>query len=107
MNSTAAPNGGLSSEQIAEAVAWRRHLHQHPELAYKERETSDFIASQLGQFGSMTSLADSPRISRSRPSLKGVSACAMSFQLTGSLIAAPKRPATLRSYRHTSGVVYP
>lgn len=41
----------LSPEAIAEAVSWRRHLHQHPELAFNERRTSDFIASKLSQFG--------------------------------------------------------
>ena len=42
---------GLSSDLIAEAVLWRRHLHKHPELAFNERRTADFVASQLGQFG--------------------------------------------------------
>lgn len=42
---------GLSPDLIAEAVAWRRHLHKQPELAYEERQTSDFVALQLGQFG--------------------------------------------------------
>lgn len=41
----------LPSASIAEAVSWRRHLHQHPELAFKEKETANFIASQLGKFG--------------------------------------------------------
>lgn len=42
---------GLSADLIAEAVSWRQHLHRHPELAYKEHQTSDFIASQLTRFG--------------------------------------------------------
>lgn len=42
---------GLSPELIAEAKSWRRHLHRHPELAFNERQTADFIASQLAQFG--------------------------------------------------------
>jgi hippurate hydrolase len=41
----------LSSEVISEAASWRRHLHRHPELAYREHKTADFIASQLTQFG--------------------------------------------------------
>ena len=41
----------LTADDIAEAVAWRRHLHQHPEVAYQEKQTSDFIASQLTRFG--------------------------------------------------------
>lgn len=42
---------GLSADVVAEAVCWRHHLHQHPELAYNERQTADFIALQLSQFG--------------------------------------------------------
>jgi len=41
----------LSQEVISEAVAWRHHLHKHPELAYQERQTADFIATQLSRFG--------------------------------------------------------
>lgn len=41
----------LSSDLIAEAISWRRHLHQHPELAFNEWQTADFIASELGRFG--------------------------------------------------------
>lgn len=39
------------ADVIAEAVSWRHHLHQHPELAFHETRTADFVASQLGQFG--------------------------------------------------------
>jgi amidohydrolase len=39
------------SDVIAEAVAWRRHLHRHPELAFAEHETADFVAAHLAQFG--------------------------------------------------------
>jgi hippurate hydrolase len=35
----------------AEAVAWRRDLHRHPELAFKEKRTSAFVAAQLDSFG--------------------------------------------------------
>lgn len=41
----------LSSKLIAEAVGWRQHLHKHPELAFKETKTAEFIASQLSLFG--------------------------------------------------------
>lgn len=34
-----------------QAMAWRHHLHRHPELAYCEHETSDFVASLLTSFG--------------------------------------------------------
>lgn len=41
----------ISPEVLAATVEWRRHLHQLPELAYKERHTADFVAAQLAQAG--------------------------------------------------------
>jgi hippurate hydrolase len=41
----------ISPELLATAVSWRQHLHRHPELSYDERQTSDFIAARLGEFG--------------------------------------------------------
>ncbi|MCL6517555.1 MAG: amidohydrolase, partial [Alicyclobacillus sp.] len=32
-------------------VAWRRHLHQHPELSFQEYETSRFVEEQLRSMG--------------------------------------------------------
>jgi amidohydrolase len=32
-------------------LAWRRHLHEHPELSNREAETATFIAEQLRSFG--------------------------------------------------------
>lgn len=32
-------------------LAWRRHLHQHPELSNREVETAKFIAEKLRSFG--------------------------------------------------------
>lgn len=37
--------------RFAEMVEWRRHLHQYPELSYKERETAAFVAEKLESFG--------------------------------------------------------
>jgi len=34
-----------------EFVAWRQHLHAHPELAFEEKETAAFIAGKLREFG--------------------------------------------------------
>ncbi|ARK32341.1 amidohydrolase [Halalkalibacter krulwichiae] len=36
-----------------EVLSWRRHLHQHPELSYQEKETSDFIYQQLIQMSGL------------------------------------------------------
>ncbi len=32
-------------------VDWRRHLHQYPELAFKERLTAEFVAQKLTEWG--------------------------------------------------------
>ena len=34
-----------------EMTAWRRHLHQHPETAFNEYETADYVAARLASFG--------------------------------------------------------
>ncbi len=34
-----------------EMTAWRRQLHAHPETAFEERDTSDFVAARLQDFG--------------------------------------------------------
>lgn len=39
------------ADVLAEAVSWRHHLHRHPELAFGERQTSEFIAARLESFG--------------------------------------------------------
>ncbi|MEO1515319.1 MAG: M20 family metallopeptidase [Bacteroidota bacterium] len=41
----------LSKTYFADVVAIRRHLHQHPELSYQEKETGQFIAAALEQHG--------------------------------------------------------
>ena len=32
-------------------TSWRRHLHQNPEIAYEEKQTSNFVANKLESFG--------------------------------------------------------
>jgi amidohydrolase len=34
-----------------DVVAWRRHLHRHPEVSFEEHETAAFIAETLAGFG--------------------------------------------------------
>ena len=34
-----------------EMTAWRRHLHQHPELQFDLSETAAFVAARLREFG--------------------------------------------------------
>ena len=35
----------------ADMTAWRQHLHAHPEIAYEEVETANFVAERLAEFG--------------------------------------------------------
>jgi amidohydrolase len=41
----------LSLEIEAKAVAWRRNIHQHPELGYQEFRTAKFVADHLKNLG--------------------------------------------------------
>jgi amidohydrolase len=41
----------LSIQYHAEVVAWRRHLHAHPELSYQEYNTVKYVSEQLKAFG--------------------------------------------------------
>lgn len=38
-------------ELTAKMTAWRRDLHAHPETAFEEQRTSDFVADKLTSFG--------------------------------------------------------
>ncbi|MGH3897394.1 MAG: amidohydrolase [Pseudonocardiaceae bacterium] len=40
----------------AELVAWRRHIHAHPELAFHEKDTTKLIAEQLATAGLVPTL---------------------------------------------------
>ena len=40
----------LTDSLFEEVVAWRRHLHQHPELAFQEFETAKFVSSILTKY---------------------------------------------------------
>jgi amidohydrolase len=51
LSSSCDHNEMIDSDLVAEAVSWRRHLHKHPELAFQERQTSEFVAAQLTRFG--------------------------------------------------------
>ena len=38
---------------VADAIAWRRHLHANPELSFHEYETSQFVHETLASFGGL------------------------------------------------------
>lgn len=35
----------------AEIIAWRRHFHENPEIAFREYGTADFVEVKLREFG--------------------------------------------------------
>ncbi|MFN0043409.1 MAG: M20 aminoacylase family protein [Alphaproteobacteria bacterium] len=39
------------AEFQADMTAWRREIHRHPETAFEEHRTSEFVASKLAEFG--------------------------------------------------------
>jgi amidohydrolase len=41
----------LAHQQIADTVAWRRHLHSHPELSFQEENTGRFVSEKLTEMG--------------------------------------------------------
>ncbi|MFL2097382.1 amidohydrolase [Marinilactibacillus psychrotolerans] len=38
-------------QNFDETVSWRRHLHEHPEPSFEEKETAQFILAKLKEFG--------------------------------------------------------
>lgn len=44
-------NDSLSGDVVEEARKWRLDLHRHPELAFQEQRTGDFVARKLAEFG--------------------------------------------------------
>ena len=38
-------------ENYSEVVSWRRYMHQHPELSFKETKTAQYIKEKLTSFG--------------------------------------------------------
>ena len=48
--------GGVAPD----AVAWRRHLHAHPELSFQERETAAFVRERLESFGGLELSSPTP-----------------------------------------------
>ena len=41
----------LATEYQAEIITLRRHLHQHPELSFKEYNTAKFVSEKLKEYG--------------------------------------------------------
>jgi amidohydrolase len=43
----------LAEDTKEQVIAWRRHLHQNPELSFQEEKTSQFIFDTLQSFGNL------------------------------------------------------
>ncbi|GED66366.1 N-acyl-L-amino acid amidohydrolase [Brevibacillus reuszeri] len=43
----------LAAEVAEQVVAWRRYLHQHPELSFQEDKTSQYVYETLESFGNL------------------------------------------------------
>ena len=41
---------------LNQLIAWRRHLHQHPELSFQEVETSRYIAAEMGKLKNVAAI---------------------------------------------------
>lgn len=41
----------IEKDLVDDVVKWRRHLHAHPETAFEENATADFVAKKLEEFG--------------------------------------------------------
>lgn len=39
------------NELKSEMIAWRHHIHAHPETAFEEKKTTEFIIEKLKSFG--------------------------------------------------------
>ncbi|GMA60656.1 N-acyl-L-amino acid amidohydrolase [Alicyclobacillus fastidiosus] len=55
-----------------DVIAWRRHLHQHPEVSFQERETAQFVYDRLSTFPHLQLTRPTPtsvvaRLSGARP----------------------------------------
>lgn len=44
----------LAETYLDDCIEWRRHLHAHPELSYKEHETATFVEEKLAALGLKT-----------------------------------------------------
>lgn len=51
MSGSTGSTPGAGHERLDELIAFRRHLHAHPELAYSEVETTELIATRLAAAG--------------------------------------------------------
>ena len=55
-NMAEAQNGSVDDK----VVEWRRHIHQNPELSFKENQTADYVENILKGFGNIETMRPTP-----------------------------------------------
>lgn len=48
------------AEVVSDAIAWRRHLHAHPELSFREHRTAAFVRERLAELGGLVLSSPTP-----------------------------------------------
>lgn len=88
----------LAEEGKEKCVAWRRHLHAHPELSFHEVETSAYIAKQLRLLGfdQVTPIGDTGIFVTLEGSIKG-----KTILLRADIDALPIHEHSTASYQST------
>ena len=51
--STRIPDADSAAALRDQVIAWRRHLHRHPELSFNEEQTAQFVHDTLAGFGGL------------------------------------------------------
>lgn len=95
---------GLAAAYLQEFIAVRRHLHAHPELSYKEFNTSAFIQQQLQQWGIPYSVVATTGV---LATIRGNNPDARTIALRGDMDALPIEEQNQVDYRSaTPGVMH-
>ena len=88
-----------------QVIAWRRFLHQHPELSFHERATSQFIADTLVSFGGLEISRPTPTSVMAR--LKGGAGAGSALAIRADIDALPIVEANSHDFVSTSpGVMH-
>ncbi|AZI41603.1 amidohydrolase [Deinococcus psychrotolerans] len=87
MTQTQTPPNTVPAELKQQVTAWRRYLHQHPELSFQEHQTADYVEGELKKL---------PHLTLSRPTptsilavLKGTAGAGRTVLLRADMDALP------------------
>ncbi len=91
-------------------VAWRRHLHQNPELGFQEHDTAAFISSQLAEIPHQGGIAQTGIVATIKGALAGPTIAiradmdALPIQETNTVAYRSQRPQTMHACGHDGHV---